>query len=112
MPRTQSSKSTQTLPAIKPSFPNPMSSVAAYPPSVSSNFGQVVKEGFAFGTGSAIAHRIFGPGIPFSSPKPMSGTLCDKERLAFESCLKTKSAEDFCGNEQLAYATCVQLKKE
>jgi hypothetical protein len=88
-----------------------MSSVGAYTPPPPS-FGQVAKEGFAFGTGSAIAQRVVtsilgAPTINVGS----SGALCDKERLAFETCMKTKSADDFCGSEQTAYTQCIRLEK-
>jgi hypothetical protein len=111
MPRSQNSKPKPTLLPAK--IQNPMSSVGAYTPPPPS-FGQVVKEGFAFGTGSAIAHRIFGAAtnaILPSSSSTTPGALCDKERLAFETCMKTKSADDFCGSEQTAYTQCIRLEK-
>ena len=115
MPRSQSSKPKPTLSPMK--IPNPMSSIAAYTPPAPPGFGQVVKEGFAFGTGSAIAHRMFGTAVnsivPSVSPTATTSEApCDKERLAFETCMKTKSADDFCGNEQFAYIHCIRLKKE
>jgi hypothetical protein len=114
MPRSQTSNSKPNLPALKhPHIVNPMSSVAAYTPPAAPTFGQVVKEGFAFGTGSAIAHRIFGPAsLSLFTPKATSEIPCDKERVAFETCMKTKSTDDYCGNEQMAYTHCIQLKKK
>jgi hypothetical protein len=81
-------------------------------------FGQTLKEGLAFGTGSALAHRFFNPfpttvssaATPAASV-PQSKKPCDSEQIAFESCLKTQSIDAFCGNEQLAYTNCIQLSK-
>jgi len=115
MPRSQSSKPKPSLPPMK--IPTPMSGVAPYTPPPLSGFGQVLKEGFAFGTGSAIAHRMFGTAVNSIVPSVPPTTItseapCDKERLAFETCMKTKSADDFCGSEQLAYTHCVRLTKK
>ena len=96
-------------------FQNPYSSVAspvahANPPT----FGQTLKEGLAFGTGSALAHRFFNP-FPTSIVPTQTVSqqkqkpACESERIAFENCLKTKSTEDYCGNEQMSYTQCIQL---
>lgn len=106
MPRSQSSKSKSSL-----SVPN--SSIAPYTPHPLPSFGQTMKEGFAFGTGSAIAHRMFGTAANMIVPSVTTSEIpCNNERLAFETCMKTKSADDFCGNEQTAYSHCIQLKKK
>lgn len=112
MPRTHTSKSN---PPSKPSSPpvvfqNPYSNVAsphAHPPST---LGESLKQGFGFGAGSAIAHRIFAatPTIPSVSDKKVE-LPCENERSAFELCLKSKSAEDFCGEQQMAYTHCIRL---
>lgn len=78
--------------------------------------GQSMKQGFGFGAGSAIAHRIFG-----ASPMIMSQTAapsdkknedpCEKERSAFETCMKTKSADDFCGEQQMSYTQCLRISR-
>jgi hypothetical protein len=77
-----------------------------------------MKEGFGLGAGSAIAHRvvasIFGPPTvnTVASPSPQAPSQpCDKERYAFENCMKTQSMETFCGQEQMAYTRCIQLSK-
>lgn len=111
MPRSQSSK-----PITHPStvFPNPMSSVAKPIPTLPApSFGQTMKEGFALGTGSAIAHRVvsyvFGaPTVTMQTPQGPPNP-CEKERQAFENCMKTQSMDTFCGQEQLAYTSCIRV---
>lgn len=108
MPRSQSkqnhSSSKPSLPSITPS---PQTSLI---PPIASTFGQTLKEGLAFGAGSAIAHRIFNP-YPHTasiSDKKVESP-CEKERLAFEMCTKTKSYDEFCGPEQAGYIRCIQV---
>lgn len=103
---------------MKPAFQNPMSSILnTTPPPALPSFGQVAKEGFAFGTGSAIAQRVVtsilgAPTINVSSPSQQAVERpCDKERMAFENCMKSKTMDDFCGNEQISYSQCIQLQK-
>ena len=110
MPRTSSTpQKRQSSPPIP--FQNPLSSVGHPIPSLPS-FGQTLKEGFAFGTGSAIAHRIFNPLQVASAPvEKKIESPCEKERYAFETCMKTKSSDDFCGNEQMSYTQCIRLSK-
>ena len=72
---------------------------------------QTIKEGLAFGTGSAIAHRIFNPFPTVVQSDKKVESPCEKERFAFETCMKTRSADDFCGNEQTSYTQCIQLSK-
>ena len=115
MPRSSSSQ-TKSRPGVRPTppvvFQNPLSSVGHPVPSAPT-FGQTLKEGLAFGTGSAIAHRLINPFPSFTTkaPEPKPLEPCEKERTAFEVCMKTKSADDFCGNYQMAYAQCIQLSK-
>jgi hypothetical protein len=109
MPRSQSKQNHSST--IKPSLPSitPSPQTSLIPP-IGSTFAQTLKEGLAFGTGSAIAHRIFNP-YPHTtsiSDKKIESP-CEKERLAFEICTKTKSYDDFCGPEQATYVRCVQL---
>ena len=119
MPRSSSSNK-PTAKVAAPSrppvpFQNPYSSVAS--PVIQASqptFGQTLKEGLAFGTGSALAHRFFNP-FPTSIAPTQTAVQqklkgpCESERIAFENCLKTKSGEDFCGNEQLSYTECIKL---
>ncbi len=120
MPRSNSSKSSSTT---KPSSPvvlrNPYSSVANTTPSVTvptPTFGQTLKEGFAFGTGSALAHRFFNPfptGAASTAATPVTVNHnnkkpCEAEQIAFEACLKTRSMDAYCDNEQLAFTTCIR----
>lgn len=82
-----------------------MSSVTPLTPTQPS-LGETLKQGLAWGTGQAIAHRIFGP----TATVPIQTKIespCEKERMAFESCMKTKSTEDFCGEEQMNYTRCL-----
>ena len=122
MPRSSGSSSRPTkspvnVPAVPTrSFPNPMSSVATAD-TTKPSFGGIMKEGLAFGAGQAIASRavasILGlSSVPTSQPASQKNEnhLCEKERLSFEACLKTKSADIFCGGEQLTYAQCIKLQ--
>lgn len=119
MPRSShsSNKSKPSTYAPVP-FQNPMSSVGHPVPSAPT-FGQTLKEGFALGTGSAIAHRmissVFGaPTVNVQTPSSSQAVQqpCEKERTAFENCMKTKSTDDFCGEQQLSYTQCLRLSKE
>lgn len=115
MPRTSSSQKpspkafhTSTPPVP---FQNPLSSVAN--PVPTATFGQTLKEGLAFGAGQAVAHRVVGSLFGSSAPSQNEVKLpCDKERSAFETCMKTKSVEDFCGEQQMAYTQCIRLTKK
>jgi len=105
MPRN-SKPSKPTVPTNSPPrFTNPMSSVSPLVPTQPS-FGDTVKQGLAWGTGNAIAHRIFGPTVAIPLQTKIESP-CEKERVAFESCMKTKSTEDFCGEEQMMYTRCL-----
>jgi hypothetical protein len=76
--------------------------------------GQSMKQGFGFGAGSAIAHRIFGATptiIPASPSNKNNEGPCEKERSAFETCMKTKSADDFCGEQQMSYTQCLRISR-
>lgn len=123
MPRSRSSR---PIAARKVSTPpvalqNPMSSVAntSSPLVPAPTFGQTVKEGFAFGAGSALAHRFLNPFPTVQTTTPASSSIpasvsqskkpCEAEQLAFEQCIKTQSMESYCGNEQAAYTSCIQL---
>lgn len=119
MPRTSSSVS-QSRSAHKSSSPvtvpfrNPLSGVGTYSPSPAPTFGQSMKDGFGLGVGSAIAQRVVSsvlgaPTVNVSSPSQVSNNPCDKERMAFESCMKTQSMESFCGQQQMAYTECIRL---
>jgi hypothetical protein len=101
MPRSSKSSVApkQTLPAQL----TPSPSVPA-----ASSFGQIVKEGLAWGTGQAIAHRMVGGILGSTVPSQTKiESPCEKERIAFETCMKTKSTEDFCGEEQMLYTRCL-----
>jgi hypothetical protein len=75
-----------------------------------------MKEGFGLGVGSAIAHRVVGsmfgaPTVNITQASTPITNPCDKERFAFESCMKTQSMETFCGQEQIAYTDCIRMVK-
>lgn len=119
MPRSHSSRSSKPSNSVTISRP-PIPSTHATPAfqSQAPSFGQVVKEGFALGTGQAIAHRmigsIFGHPTVQTTVAPSQQKIespCEKERTAFEVCMKTKSSDDYCGNEQASYAQCVRLSQ-
>lgn len=118
MPRSQSSssssrKSFSSTPS-RPVVHSAPTSLAPMPTSAAPSFGQTLKEGLAFGSGQAIAHRLVGSIFGGSSnqssnsSQPTPKPLCDNERIAFEVCMKTKSQDDYCGHEQIAYAQCVR----
>jgi hypothetical protein len=115
MPRTSSTPSRSTH-SKSLTVPRAAQSTPQYIPSTPS-FGQTLKEGFALGTGSAIAHRVVSsvlgaPTVTMNSPSEKKiESPCEKERVAFESCMKFKSADDFCGNEQLGYTACLRNSK-
>lgn len=118
MPRSTSHSSSKSSSAHVPSpaFRNPYSSVGNTNPLPieQPTLGQTIKQGFGFGAGSAIAHRIFGTTptvvMPSTSDKKIESP-CEKERIAFENCMKTKSSDDFCGNEQISYTQCLHIGK-
>jgi hypothetical protein len=123
MPRSSSSKPTQTSKVSAPPLVvrNPYSSVATSLPSIvptAPTFGQTLKEGFAFGTGSALAHRFFNPfpttSIGTTNPIAASQSKkpCDAEQIEFEKCLKTQAMDTYCGNEQMAYTSCIQMTEK
>jgi hypothetical protein len=114
MPRSSHSQAKAKPVSHPPAvFQNPMSSVAHTTPSTPT-FGQTLKEGLAFGAGSAIAHRLINPFPSFPSfpTKPLEQKAvesCEKERAAFETCMKTKSTDDFCGEYQISYTQCIRM---
>ena len=111
MPRSSSS---QTKPAIRnptpATFTNPYSSVGAVVPQ-QPTLGQSIKQGFGFGAGSAIAHRILNSFPTITPTDKKNDNPCEKERVAFETCMKTKSADDFCGEHQMGYTQCLRISK-
>jgi hypothetical protein len=123
MPRSSSSSSkpksnypVQRAPSIHSTLPTPSSTPL---PVSQPSLGQMVKEGIGFGVGSAIAQRavsaVFGaPTINMTSSPSQQNVVrpCEKELNAFETCMKTKSSDDFCGNEQISYTRCLRLSKE
>jgi hypothetical protein len=113
MPRSSSSQRNHKPTSQSKSLIQKPSSSIGHAIRLQQSLGQTIKEGLAFGTGSAIAHRIFNP-FPTSttvqSDKKVEGP-CEKERFAFETCMKTKSADDFCGNEQISYTQCIHLSR-
>jgi hypothetical protein len=123
MPRSSSTSRSSSSRVHAPSpppiaFRNPYSSVGQPSlPGPSSTLAQSMKEGFGLGAGSAIAHRVVASifGAPTvntvitGSSQPTPKQPCEKERLAFESCMKTQSMETFCGQEQIAYTSCLNV---
>lgn len=73
-------------------------------------FGQVLKEGFAFGAGQSVAHNvvnsIFGKNTNQHTPLPKD--KCSLERDAFENCIQTKHQDFGCENELSAFQQCKQ----
>ncbi len=109
MPRSTSTKRSSPVPVVHKPIPT-YPARPPFTPVAPSSLGQVVKEGLAFGTGQAIAHRAVASIASLWTPsQKVSEIPCDKERYAFESCMKTKSSDDFCGTEQMSYAQCIRL---
>ena len=107
MPRTSKPShpvsSKQTLPTLQT---NQVSKTSIVSTPAEPSFGQMMKQGLAWGTGQAIAHRMFGPTVTVPIQTKMESS-CEKERLSFEACMKTKTSEDFCGEEQMIYTRCL-----
>ncbi len=114
MPRSSSSKPSHST--VKSSAPvvytPPSSSITSLTPPAPT-FGQTLKEGLAFGTGSALAHRFINSYPTAAAAAPgVTKKPCEAEQIAFETCLKTQSMDTFCGNEQLAYTSCIRLTEK
>ncbi len=108
MPRSSSSQS-----KVPVKYTPPQSSVST-PNRIEieqPTLGQTLKQGFGFGAGSAIAHRIFNPFPTLTPSDKKIQETCEKERMAFETCMKTKSADDFCGEQQLGYTQCLRISR-
>lgn len=119
MPRSSSSsqKSITPVPNNTSVFRNPYSSVGITSTPSAPSLGQSIKEGFGLGAGSAIAHRVVtsilgAPTVTLSQPAPeKKADPCERERTAFENCMKTQSIDTFCGQEQLSYTECIRMSK-
>ena len=124
MPRSSSQKSSSlSFPKPPPpAFRNPYSSVGHPTPSATApSFGQSMKDGFGLGVGSAIAQRVIGgllgaPTVNVVNKTDQTQTQtqtkaspCEKEHIAFESCIKTHSVDTFCGQEQIELVNCIQV---
>lgn len=109
MPRQSPPPKKSVVPISKPL---PLTPHLSPPPS---SFGQIVKEGLAFGVGQAVAHRAVASLATMLTPPATPSRpdlLCEKEWASFESCIKTKSLDDYCGAEQSSYKQCMQLTKQ
>lgn len=103
-------RQTATKKAIAPVtiVPRQSSTPVPLPTSVSTpTFGQTLKEGFAFGTGSAIAHRvvgaIFGPLTAAATATPATPATAPRvsEKTPYEQCLAEHYDSDplgFCAH--------------
>jgi len=88
MPRS-SSKKTAPAPIVAKASLSPNVAKAALAPNVTgSSLMQTVKEGFSFGLGSAIAHRVVG-GLfgSSSSPPPPPPQEAKRSPTEYEQCL-------------------------
>jgi hypothetical protein len=69
-------------------------------------FGQVVKDGFGFGVGTAVARqvvdRLFGPSVATAAPQQkkddpiMSPFLTDQQRLQYNQCILEGGTHSHC----------------
>jgi hypothetical protein len=112
MPRSQQNRSFKTTTPSTIVKSQPLTPYIPVQPSAP-GFGQLIKEGIGFGAGQAIAHRAVNAVLGSSAAvsQPISQTkLCNSEREAFESCLKTQTGDSLCNNELTAYKQCIEFK--
>jgi hypothetical protein len=62
------------------------------------SFLQTIKDGFAFGTGSAVAHRVVGSifGSPAHTQVQPEGQVNEKRNIEYEQCMKDYNNRDVC----------------
>jgi hypothetical protein len=90
------------------SLPSGSPSIAAATPSAPS-FGQIIKEGFAFGIGSSIAQRLFGPSrqivpqtpaqtpLETASTNSVSKNIKDMtDQVMYHQCILEGGTEETC----------------
>ncbi len=85
------------------SIPSGSPSASQVPVQQKSSFGQIIKEGFAFGIGSSIAQRIFGPSkqiIPPSQPQTQPKSIESEPTIP-----DSKKVKDM--TDQLIYHQCI-----
>lgn len=111
-------------PVYTPSTPSTVTVEASRP-----TFGQTLKEGFGFGAGSAIAHRIFGASSTqtvnhINTPSNINEKKCNLEENAYFDCTKNHDGYScetkyenykkclgsniYCESELNAYNSCVK----
>ena len=87
-----------SLPATRPTIPQ-------VPVQQQSSFGQMIKDGFAFGIGSSIAQRLFGPSKPVqqappletASVNPVSKNIKDMtDQVMYNQCILEGGTEEVC----------------
>ena len=90
-----------SLPAAKPTIP-------PVPVQQKASFGEIIKEGFAFGIGSSIAQRIFGSSkqvipqptaaaIETGNTNPVSTNVKDmSDQLMYHQCILDGGIEETC----------------
>ena len=90
---------------------NPLSAVVAHPPR--SSIFDTMKEGFSFGTGSAIAHSMVGSLFPRpQQPQQQVETPCYSQRLMYEKCiLMHDEAQVYCHDANASYTACIMKEK-
>ena len=75
-------------------------------------FGQVLKEGLAFGVGQATAHNLVNSFFGTNKVQTIQvASKCNPERTAFENCLKTKTLDEQCSSEMISLQQCKQLNE-
>ncbi len=89
------------------SVPSGSPSMPQVPTQQKSSFGQIIKEGFAFGIGSSIAQRIFGPSkqvVPQTpvSPEPQAPPKSIESEPTIPDSKTIKNMTD-----QLIYHQCI-----
>lgn len=84
----RSSNSVATIPTARPTYP-----VSTNEPS----FGSMVKQGFGWGLGTSLAHRLIGPVIhtPVVS-EPVSTIKLDSTQLTYKQCMVEFDDEAAC----------------
>lgn len=116
MPRSNTKPLQKKSVVVHTPAPAPAPAHAAVAVQPRPSFVQTIKEGFAFGAGSAVAHnavnsifRSFG-----SESKPEAKPIhdpCSKLRMEYEVCMKTDPIDVNCVSTYYPYTQCLQENK-
>lgn len=105
--------------SVVPYTAPPPPTVVAPPMAAAPSFGQTLKEGFAFGTGSAFAHRIFGSGGGVAAPVAAAGApelpkgTCKEYanyKTVLDECLERENYTSNCMYQIKQYHSCLNTR--